>query len=123
MKKLSIILTATILLLTSVNLMAQKETSDYFAGKWEVLLEGMPCGDVTVNMTLERKDGKLEAYMSGNDDEVTKFNSVKESEESITVYWTSQGYDVYPEMQKKDEDNISGMLMDLFQASGQHIEE
>ena len=121
MKQISIILSTTLLLLSSLNLLAQQETSDYFAGKWEVLLEGTPSGDVTMIMTLERNDGKLEGYMSGNDDEVTKFNSVEESAGSISVYWTSQGYDVYLELEKKDEANISGMLMDMFSASGKRL--
>ena len=123
MKQISIILTATLLLLTTVSMKAQQEPSDYFAGKWEVLLEGTPSGDVTMTMTLERKDGKLEGYMSGDGDEVTNFTSVEEGEESVTVNWTSQGYDVYLELKKKDEDNISGSLMDMFSASGKRIKE
>ena len=123
MKQISFILTTALLLLTSANLIAQHEPSDYFAGNWEILLEGTPSGDVTVNMTLERKDGKLEGNMSANDDEVTNFTSVEEGEGSITLNWISQGYDVYLVLQKKDEDNISGSLMDMFSASGKRIKE
>jgi len=103
MKQIGILLAATLLLLTSVNLNAQQEPSDYFAGKWEVLLEGTPSSDVTMIMTLDRNDGKLEG--------------------SIAVNWTSQGYEVYLELKKMDEDNISGSLMDMFSASGQRIKE
>jgi len=103
--------------------MGQQEASDYFAGKWEVLLEGTPSGNVTMIMTLERNEEKLGGTLSGNEVDVITIDSVEESEGSINVYWTSQGYDVYLELQKKDKDNIGGSLMDMFSASGQRIEE
>lgn len=123
MKQISIMLTAILLLLSSGNLLAQQETKDYFAGTWELLLEGTPSGDVKVIMSLERKEGKLEGSMTGDDTEEIKFDSVDESNESITLNWYAEGYDVYLSLKKKDEDNISGMLMDMFHASGQRLKE
>jgi hypothetical protein len=111
------------LLLSSVNVPAQQETTDYFVGKWELLLEGTPSGDVKVILSLERKEGKLEGSMTGDDTEEIKFDSVDESNESITLNWYAEGYDVYLSLKKKDEDNISGMLMDMFHASGQRLKE
>lgn len=123
MNKASMILIGFLFIISSIPSQAQDQPSDYFAGKWEVLLEDTPAGDATLIMTLERKDGKLEGTLTGNDVEVIEIERIEEKEGTLTVYWFSQGYDVYLSMQKKDDDNISGTLVGMFVASGKRIKE
>ena len=123
MKKASIILIGFLFIISSIPSQAQDQLSDYFAGKWEVLLEDTPAGDATLIMTLERKDGKMEGTLTGTDVEAIEIERIEEKEESLTVYWFSQGYDVNLSLQKKDDDNITGTLMGMFVASGKRINE
>jgi hypothetical protein len=114
-----------LLLLSSVTLNAQtKPAEDYFAAKWDMLFEGLPQGDPRMIVSLQRKDGKLEgAIMDSAQKEIAKISKVDEKDKSVTVYFTAQGYDVTLDMTKKDEDNITGSLMGMFEAKGVRIKE
>lgn len=125
MKKLSSLFAGLFLLALSFNVNAQTSPgADYFAGKWDILIEGLPQGDPRMIIGMERKDGKLAgAVMDSTQKEITKITSVEEADKSVTVYFTTQGYDVNLVMEKKDEDHVSGSLMGMFEAKGVRIKE
>ncbi|MEI6950541.1 hypothetical protein V9K67_25380 [Paraflavisolibacter sp. H34] len=125
MKKLSAIFSGIFFLLLSLHVSAQApDKGDYFSGKWNVLVEGTPGGDAKMIVNLERKDGKLGgAILDSTNKEVARFSKVEESEKSVTVYFTSQGFDVYMLLEKKDADHVAGSMMDLFDAKGDRIKE
>ncbi|MEP7107197.1 MAG: hypothetical protein ABI760_04430 [Ferruginibacter sp.] len=125
MKKVRLVLAALFLLGLSINTDAQTQpAADYFAGKWYLLIEGLPQGDPRMIVSLQRKDGKLEgSIMDSTQKETAKISSVEEREKSVTVYFTANGYDVNLEMNKKDEDNITASLMGMFDAKGVRIKE
>ena len=50
--------------------------------------------------------------------EMSKFSKVELKDNGVTVYFTAQGYDVYMTMNKKDEDHVTGSMMDMFDAEG-----
>ena len=58
MKKLSLIFAVVLSLFISLNVKAQTKT-DYYPGKWDVIVIGTPNGDAKMTFVLERKDGKL----------------------------------------------------------------
>ncbi len=98
--------------------------TDFFAGKWDVLIEGLPQGDPRMIVSLERKDGKLTgAIMDSTQKEIAKISKVEEKEKSITVYFSASGYDVYLEMNKKDEEHITANLLGMFEAKGVRFKE
>jgi hypothetical protein len=123
MKKSILFFAGIFFLLLSVGANAQAKTgADYFVGKWNVVVAGTPNGDAKMPVTLELKDGKLTGYMPAPDQgEPVKFSKVEEKENSVTVYFTSGGYDVYLMLEKKDENHVTGSLMDMFDATGDRV--
>ena len=125
MKKLSPAFAIVLFLLMSFSGLAQtKPAEDYFVAKWDMLFEGLPQGDPRMIVSLQRKDGKLEgSIMDSAQKEIAKISKVEEKDTTITVYFTAQGYDVTLDMTRKDENNITGNLMGMFEAKGVRIRE
>ena len=124
MKKLSTVFAGLFLLVLSFNAKAQT-AAGYFVGKWNVEVKGTPQGDSKMTIILEKKDGKLAGYMApaqGTTD-TTRFTKVEEKENSVTVYFTSGNFDVNLTLQKKDDDNVTGDLMGMFDAKGTRVKE
>ena len=123
MKKLSSFFAGLFFLVLSFGAKAQTQPAgDYFVGKWNIEVKGTPQGDGKMTVTLERKDGKLTGTLSAKEmPEAAKFTKVEETEKAVTVYFTSQGYDVYLKLEKKDEDHVTGNMMDMFDATGERI--
>ena len=123
MKKLSFILTAVIGFLFSLNVNAQTK-SDYYPGKWSILVMGTPNGDSKMTFVLERKDGKLGGVVQDSTGkELTKITSVEEKEKTITAAFTIQNYDVTLTLDPVDDDHVKGSLMSMFDAKGVRVKE
>ena len=125
MKKAILIFAGMFFLLLSIGANAQAKTgADYFVGKWIVVVAGTPNGDAKMPVTLELKDGQLTGYMPAPEQtEPIKFSKVEVKENSVTVYFTSGGYDVYMTLEKKDENHVTGSMMDMFDATGERVVE
>jgi hypothetical protein len=124
MKKSVFILAVIFLLLLSTGANAQSTSSDYFVGKWDVLVAGTPGGDVHATLTLKRIDGKLAGDFLPPNEEAVKLSKVEEKAEEVTVYFTaSNGYDVYLLLKKKDDSHVTGTMMDMFDTTGVRIVE
>lgn len=122
MKKVSVILTAMLLFLVSFAVNAQSQSKDYFVGKWEVSVMGTPNGDSKMAVDLVLKEGKLTGTIhAAGKPEASDITRVEESEKSVTLYFSTGGYDVYLMMEKKDDNNVVGNLMDMFDATGVRI--
>ncbi|MDD3788926.1 MAG: hypothetical protein PHO94_09575 [Petrimonas sp.] len=143
MKKLSfIIVTVVIGLLTSCNTgektkkeaanteektatVVKEETPNsgtFFVGKWKIIPSGLPGGDKPMIVSLERKDGKLTGTLTGEGStEVTTFYSVTEKPEEVILNFKSDQYDVNMTLHKKDENNVTGSIMGMFNVVGSRI--
>ena len=119
MKKSWVFITACILFLsTGVKAQSQKPV-DYFAGKWDMLVRGLPDGDTKMFIVLDKKDSTLTGLIQDSvGTEISKFSKVELKENGVTVYFTAQGYDVYMTMDKKDEEHVTGSMMGMFDAEG-----
>lgn len=96
-----------------------KAKEDFFLGKWKIMAFGLPQGDTELIFVLENKDGKIEGNVGeGKPETAIKFSKIEFKENSVTVYYTSQGYDVYMTLEKVDEDNVTGTMMDMFDLKG-----
>ena len=117
----------TALLLTFLSIFTSRAQdapkTDYFVGKWTVVAEGTPNGDTKFLVALERKDGKLGGSIldPASGKETSKIDKVEEKEKSVTVYFVGGGYDVYLMLEKKDDDHVTGSLMDMFDAKGERV--
>jgi hypothetical protein len=125
MKKLSSFFAGFFFLILSFNANAQTPPpGDYYVGKWNVLVEGTPQGDGKMIIVLERKDGKLGGTITNKGaTEPTMITRVEEKEKSITLYFTTTGYDVNLTLEKKDDDHVTGNMMDMFDTKGERVKE
>ena len=122
MKNLKFILAGVFCLVSVLTMKAQDKPVDYFACKWNIMVTGTPNGDAKMLITLERVDGKLTGtLLKSGQTEPTKFSKAEEKENSVTLYFTSSGYDVYMVLEKKDENHVTGSMMDMFDVSGERI--
>lgn len=86
------------------------------------MVEGTPQGDAINAVVLERKDGKLTGtILSPGKAEAAKFSKVVEKDKSITAYFSASGYDVYLMLEKTDENNATGSMMDMFDAKATRV--
>jgi len=120
MQKTRLCLIAGILFLFSAGAKSQASSSaDFFAGKWNMLVKGLPNGDTKMFVVLDKKDTTLAGVIQDSTGvEISKFSRVELRKDGVTVYFTAQGYDVYMTMNKKDDDHVTGSMMDMFDAEG-----
>jgi hypothetical protein len=118
MKKLRVFIVPAIFFFLSLGANAQTKTgSDYFTGKWSVLVKGTPQGDVRMFVILEKKDTTMTGDVKDSvGNEMTKITRIELKDSVVTVYFTAQGYDVYLVMNKKDDDHALGSMMGMFDA-------
>jgi hypothetical protein len=123
MKKTSLFFAGLFFLLLSLNVYAQENKgTDYFAGKWSVLIKGLPNGDSKMIFVLEKKDTTLTgAVQDSTGKEISKIDKVEVSGDKATIYFNTQGYDVNLEMNKKDDDHTTGSMMGMFDAEGERV--
>jgi len=123
MKKVSFLFAGLFFLLLSVTVHAQTNTgADYFAGKWSVLVKGTPNGDAKMFFVLDKKDTTLTgSVQDSTGKEMSKIDKVELSGDKATVYFNTQGYDVNLEMNKKDDDHVTGSMMGMFDADGERV--
>jgi hypothetical protein len=123
MKKVSLILIGMFVFLMSFTVKAQEDTkSDYFVGKWNILVEGTPQGDANVSVVFELKEGKLTGtILSSGKAEPSTFSRIIEKDKTVTAYYSTNGYDVYLALEKTDENNATGSMMDMFDAKATRV--
>ncbi len=123
MKKFSSIFVFITVLFMSFTVNAQsKAGSEYFKGKWSVLLKGTPGGDAKMIFVLEsRNDSIIGVVQDSTGTEMTKITSVDLKDNEINLFFTTQGYDVNLLLTKKDDDHVTGSLMSMFNAEGERV--
>ncbi|HMG06887.1 MAG TPA: hypothetical protein VK609_00185 [Mucilaginibacter sp.] len=124
MKKLPLVLASLFfVLLFSGTASAQQKS--FFIGKWDVLVAGTPNGDTRMLVEFVAKDSTTLTGSITNPatKKVTKIDKIEAKDKSITAYFNVEGADLYLLLEKKDEDKVTGSLMDMFDASGVRIKE
>jgi len=127
MKRTSIILVILFLGIAFKGYSQTTAPTDFFAGKWEVLVMGTPNGDSKMVTDLIRKDGKLTGELkdpSGQNPEPRVITNVVEEANKITLYFTAQGTDVSLDLTKVDADNAKGSVMNgMFDATAKRLKD
>jgi len=125
MKPSLLFFAAISLLIISSNAQAQtKDSTTYFLGSWNVLVKGLPNGDTKMFVNLEKGDTTMTgAILDSMKTEVAKFSKVERKGFTVTVYFVAQGYDVTLFMEKKDEDHVTGNMLNMFDAVGDRVKE
>ena len=99
---------------------AQGESKEYFIGKWQVSVPGLPMGDVEMVVELNRVDGNLKGTISALNQTV-EVERITEREKSVTLYFVGEGYDVDLTLIKKNQNEVTGDMMGQFDATGKRI--
>ncbi len=124
MKHLKAFIAAFVLFIAALGVKAQSSSNDYFAGKWAVMLKGLPQGDTKMTLVIEKKSDSLTGTVqdsTGN--EISKIDKIELKDTTATFYFSAQGYDVNLVLNRKDEDHVTGSLMNMFDAEGERIRE
>jgi hypothetical protein len=111
------------MLILSINIHAQsKAGAEYFNGKWSVLLKGTPNGDAKLIFVLESKNDSISGIVQDTAGvEVSKIDNVELKDNEVTLYFNVQSYDVNLLLTKKDDDHVTGSLMNMFEAEGVRV--
>lgn len=100
------------------------KAQDFFTGKWDMVILGTPNGDAKMVANINRKDGKLTGELSdpsGTQQEKIPITNIEEEASKITIYFTTSGYDVHVVLDKIDDDNMNGKLMNMFETTAKRI--
>ena len=125
MKKLTSLFVGVLLLCTSFAANAQAKTgADFFKGKWSVLVKDTPNGDAKMIFVLDKSGDKITGVVQDSTGkEMTKITEAELKGNEVTLYFTTQGYDVNLLLTKKDDDHASGSLMGMFDAVADRVKE
>ncbi|MEY4988085.1 MAG: hypothetical protein RL567_1864 [Bacteroidota bacterium] len=126
MKKFIALVFVLTTLFSASSFASQPDPTDFFAGKWKIMVSGTPNGDVTFATNLIRKDGALTGQLKivGDDSlPLVDISKVEDSSDKVVIYFTIQGYDVNAELTKVDDDNLKGSLMGMFEAKAARVKE
>jgi hypothetical protein len=127
MKKVTVILAGVFFLLISSGANAQaKAVADslsgeaYFIGKWNILAKSLPQGDTRMVIIIEKKEGKLTGNISDpvGSEGPMEFTSVTINGNVLNAVFTAQGMDIPLDITKKDDKNITGNIMGMFDIEG-----
>lgn len=125
MKKLMILFTFCLVAMAGIatQVQAQSAPEDYFVGTWKVKAFGLPQGDTEMIIRFEKKDGKLAGgIVDATTQEVTPFTKIEmaHSKVALTAYFIAkeQQMEVYLTLDKKDDANVTGSIMDMFNMEG-----
>jgi hypothetical protein len=124
MKRLSIIFTMSmlsfVLNIGSVNAQAIKTGEKYFIGKWNVMVYGLPDGDTKMVINIEKKDDKLTGTMAdpAKSDPPLEFANIEVADSTFKATFSAQGMDIALMLKIKDDKNVTGNMMDMFDIKG-----
>jgi hypothetical protein len=123
MKKSGFLVAGLFLFIFSMGLNAQTKTGfDFFAGKWNLTVQGAPQGDVKMVVNFEKINNNFSSSLKDSTGKelykVSKTEIVKE--QAIITFYGSQG-DVCLTLRKKDETIIIGDIMGMFDVEGKRV--
>ena len=123
MKKLKLVFAGLFFLFLSSGTEVRAQTSaDYFEGEWNVLVKGTPSGDAKLILVLEQEENELTGVVQDSTGkEISIIDKAELKEDTATVYFYAQGYDVNLQLTKEDENHVTGSLMGMFPAKGERI--
>jgi hypothetical protein len=114
-------LMVVVLMVVAAKVHAQTPVN-YFIGKWDVLVKGLPQGDAHMKFNITDSVGHLKGSMVDTTTNKTiPMTNIEQAADKITLYFTVQSYDVNLVLTKKDDDHATGSLMGMFDAVADRI--
>jgi hypothetical protein len=124
MKKVSIIISTIILVFIvnsgSVNAQAKNTGEKYFIGKWSLMVYGLPDGDTKMVVNIEKKEDKLTGNLSdpAKTDPPLELAGIEIADSTFKATFSAQGMDISILLKIKDDKNVTGNIMDMFDIKG-----
>ncbi len=129
MKKVFLLM--MLIMLTAVSAFAQSDNKsdktgeEFFLGKWELLVEGLPTGDAKMLLVVEKtEDGKYKGTIGGTDGSAASpLTKIVIEPKTMTVNFNGQGYDVPLYLDKEKDGTVTGSMNDMFDVTGKRFVE
>src|ERR1700761_2809997 len=121
-KTILVSLMAVILVVIATKVNAQ---TNYFIGKWDVLVKGLPQGDTHMTFNIADSAGHVKGALldTTTAHKNIPLTKIEQDGDKITLYFSVQGYDVNLLLAKKDDDHATGSLMGMFDANAIRLKE
>jgi hypothetical protein len=102
---------------------AEAQTNSYFIGKWDVLVKGLPQGDAHLIFNIADSAGHPKGVLvdTTTAHKDIPMTNIEQAPDKITLYFSTQGYDVNLVLTKKDDDHATGSLMGMFDAVADRV--
>lgn len=129
MKKVFLLM--MLIMLTAVSAFAQSDNKsdktgeEFFLGKWELLVEGLPTGDAKMLLVVEKtEDGKYKGTIGGTDGSAASpLTKIVIEPKTMTVNFNGQGYDMPLYLDKEKDGTVTGSMNDMFDVTGKRFVE
>jgi hypothetical protein len=123
MKKVAVIFSLVVLAFILFISKAQAQSTvgeSYFIGKWSVLIKGLPDGDSKKMISFEKKDGKLIGCVTdpANPEQKMELTEIEVSDNALKANVYAQSMYVQVNLSRKDDNTITGTIMDRFDLEG-----
>jgi hypothetical protein len=123
MKKITLVNLMTVILIVIATKVNAQTQTNYFIGKWDVLVKGLPNGDAHMKFNIADSAGHLKGALLDTSDahKDIPLTNIEQASDKITLFFSTQGYDVNLVLTKKDDDHATGSLMGMFDALADRI--
>lgn len=121
MKKAAICLAVICLVFFAATVQAQTSAVNFYAGAWELQVDGAPGSASTMTLNLEYKNKQWSGTVERPGKAIVQVQKVTESASGITVYYDSDGHAVDFFLKKKDEQQVTGELMNMYAVTGKRV--
>jgi hypothetical protein len=124
MKKVSIFISAITLALYLATGTVSAQTTNtgekYFIGKWNVMVYGVPDGDTKMVVNIEKKEDKLTGTLAdpSKTDPPIELSDIVVDDSTLKASFSAQGMDISLLLKIKDDKNITGNMLDMFDIKG-----
>lgn len=123
MKRVSIIISTIILaFIVNTSISAQEKITGekYFIGKWNLMVYGLPDGDTKMVMNIGKTDDKLTGNLGDptKTDPPLELTNIEAADSTFKAMFSAQGMDISVMLKIKDDKNVTGNMMDMFDIKG-----
>jgi hypothetical protein len=117
---LSTIIIAFIVKTGSINAQVKNTGEKYFIGKWNLMVYGLPDGDTKMTINIEKKDDKLIGNLADSAKTVPPLDlaNIEVADSTFKATFSAQGMDISLMLKIKDDKNVTGNMMDMFDIKG-----
>ncbi len=103
---------------------SQNLNDEYFAGNWDVFIEGTPQGDHRLTLELTREEESLQGkFLTEDEPGSLNIDRIVENEDYVRLFFTAEGHYLNLQLRKQGEDHMTGSLAGMFNATADRITE